>query len=160
MCTLVMHHKSSTTKVVLTVIWNKIQLIELTCKDIQVTRRCIQHLFNRGFKMILSRRLYKAKVGGRDCGGWRAAKAWVFMLGGSGGMLPRENFAQIEFKWLIFRHGDNFKRDFYGLNIHWKRLPQTPQPNISFSNTGLVMLIHEFHCNFHQQNLVQLNVTK
>ena len=71
---------------------------------------------------------YKAKVGGRDCGGRRA-----FMLGGSGGMPPWENFSKIGFKWLIFRHSDNFKRDFYGLNIHWKRLPQTPHPNILFS---------------------------
>ena len=25
--------------------------------------------------------------------------------------------------------------------------------------SALVMLIHEFHCNFHQQNFVQLDVT-
>ena len=45
-------------------------------------------------------------------------KALAFMLGGSGGMPPRENFAQIRVQMAHFRHSDNFKRDFYGLNIH------------------------------------------
>ena len=79
------------------------------------------------FKMILSRRLYSKSRRHGLHGRWARA----FMLGGSGG----GNFAKIGFKWLIFRHSDNFKRDFYGLNIHWKRLPQTPHPNILLSDT-------------------------
>ena len=44
-------------------------------------------------------------------------KARAFMLGGSGGMPPGK-FCTNRVQMAHFRHSDDFKRDFYGLNIH------------------------------------------